>query len=433
MKKIALLLMLLFPLAGIAQDDIYYVPQKAKKVLVVKSNEESYFVDVDETASEVDEVVDEAYYIDNPDYLFDDYKYSTRIIRFRNPNRLLGSGVYWDLSYGYGVRDWLVYDNGYSIDIYPTAANPLFYVGGFTWGAVNYWNWYDYYNRSWNWYWDNRLWYNSYHWHGNHHWWNHHVHHIHTPNLAYRNTWKPVYRSVPTLGGLGRGDRNGRGGGYTAINSGNGGKREEKGSTIIRSQRPRRDISGKVVGSSVNGDNNKRGGSTTTVRTQRPGRNTSGAVVNSNNNGSDKRTDGTSTAMRKQRPSRNTSATVVGGNKNGNDRQQGGTSTAIRIQRPRRDVSGTAVGGNANKNNDKVNDNSVTSVRSQRPRRENSSVTNRGNGSSGKRSSSVSSSRSYDRPSSTGVSRSSGPGSSGGSRSSGSSRGGGGSRGGSRR
>ncbi|MDO5461500.1 MAG: hypothetical protein Q4F44_07640 [Bacteroidales bacterium] len=48
MKKIAFLLMLLFPLANIAQDDIYYVPKKAKKVLVVKSSDESYFVDADE-------------------------------------------------------------------------------------------------------------------------------------------------------------------------------------------------------------------------------------------------------------------------------------------------------------------------------------------------------------------------------------------------
>ena len=45
MKKIAFLLMLLFSFAGFAQDDIYYVPTKAKKVLVVKSSDECYFVD----------------------------------------------------------------------------------------------------------------------------------------------------------------------------------------------------------------------------------------------------------------------------------------------------------------------------------------------------------------------------------------------------
>ena len=48
MKKVFLLLMLVSPLLSIAQvDDMYFVPKKEKKVLVVKSAEEIYMEDVD--------------------------------------------------------------------------------------------------------------------------------------------------------------------------------------------------------------------------------------------------------------------------------------------------------------------------------------------------------------------------------------------------
>ena len=145
MKKIAFLLMLLFTFAGFAQDDIYYVPTKAKKVLVVKSSDECYFVD-EESDDYSEESEDESvYYVDEPETVFDDYSYSTRIIRFRSPRRLYTSSLYWDLTYNCGISDWMVYDNGYSIDIYPTSINPLFYVGGLTWSALNYWTWHDYY------------------------------------------------------------------------------------------------------------------------------------------------------------------------------------------------------------------------------------------------------------------------------------------------
>ena len=218
MKKIAFLLMLLFPLANIAQDDIYYVPKKAKKVLVVKSSDESYFVDADEEVDEVYEEVDEGYYIDNPDYLYDDYSYSKRIIRFRSPKRLVASSIYWDLMYDCGVRDWYVYDNGYSIDIYPTVVNPLFYWPAYTFSAINYWTWNDYYNWSWRSHWYDYHWY-DYHWHHNHwyyghnHWY-HHNHHYHGPTHAYHRSWKPIHRPIPTNGSIGRGSRGGRSGDY---------------------------------------------------------------------------------------------------------------------------------------------------------------------------------------------------------------------------
>ena len=96
MKKFAFLLMLIIPLASIAQDDIYYVPKKAKKVLVVKSAEDSYFVDADDTGYEEYEEEDESvYYTNDPDYLYDDdYTYSKRIVRFRSPRRLVASSTF---------------------------------------------------------------------------------------------------------------------------------------------------------------------------------------------------------------------------------------------------------------------------------------------------------------------------------------------------
>ena len=63
MKKLVLFLLLTSPLLAWAQvDDMYYVPKKEKKVLVVKSAEEIYMVDEVDSIGYVDEYADE--YVD---------------------------------------------------------------------------------------------------------------------------------------------------------------------------------------------------------------------------------------------------------------------------------------------------------------------------------------------------------------------------------
>ena len=63
MKKIAFLMLLTFPMTLFAQvDDVYFVPKKEKKVLVVEGAEDAYFIDADEETVE---------YVDT---LFNDYE-----------------------------------------------------------------------------------------------------------------------------------------------------------------------------------------------------------------------------------------------------------------------------------------------------------------------------------------------------------------------
>ena len=189
MKALAMLLLLISPLAGYAQaDDIYFVPKKEseKKTLVVESVSDKYGIssaakssmrDVDEYnrrsggyTNDPEAYVEENYSDEYYDDEYQEYDYSTRIVRFHSPRRAFSS-IYWDLSYGCGINDWYVYDNGYSIDIYPTVNNPLFFWGDFSfaWNSLNYYNW--------------RSWYNYYSWgctpywgwhHGPH--WDGHVH-----------------------------------------------------------------------------------------------------------------------------------------------------------------------------------------------------------------------------------------------------------------
>ena len=146
MKKFVLLLMLVYPVLSWAQvDDLYYVPKKEKTVLVVKSAEDVYFVGDNDVVIEDD--VEDVYITDDGDGYYtndlydvvDDYTYSTRIIRFHSPRKRLFSNIFWDLMYDCGLSDWYVYDNGYTINIYPTYNNPYYYSNSFySWNA---WNW----------------------------------------------------------------------------------------------------------------------------------------------------------------------------------------------------------------------------------------------------------------------------------------------------
>ena len=250
MKKLLLLLWFFAPLFSMAQtDDIYYVPKK--KVLVINNSGETYFADVDNHRNNVEELSDETevYYTDDLSDI-DDYRYSRRIIRFKGIRCNLSSSLYFDLKYGGGYRDWRVVDNGYNIDIYPTANNPLFYWGRYGF-SINIWNWDTWQYPSWSYYrgWD---W-----WMPNHNWSYYHMPHWHNPfrpggGYMANNVWKPsrnVYTSLPTNGRSinRRGSNNLSVVAGRVVNAGKmdaggrNGKREEKRELALERQKRRKD------------------------------------------------------------------------------------------------------------------------------------------------------------------------------------------------
>ena len=107
MKNYILLLMMLLPIGMCAQvDDMYFIPKKKAKSVTVNTNasQEHYYddetMDVDaynrRYAGEDYESGDEAQYTE----YYDDteYTYSSRIVRFHSPRRvMLSSPLYWDV------------------------------------------------------------------------------------------------------------------------------------------------------------------------------------------------------------------------------------------------------------------------------------------------------------------------------------------------
>ena len=258
MKKFLLFLLMTTPLFTWAQvDDMYYVPKKEKKVLHVKSAEEVYFAD-DNTAIDEDSLTyigdeNEGYYTNDLYDVMDDYTYSNRIIRFQSPRRMYANDIYWDLMYGCGVNDWYVYDNGYTLYIYPTGNNPYFMSPGY-YHWMNRWNWnscyYDYY-------------YPYYSWHNYHPYygWHNYHHHWHTP-VASHKPWKPKYReniptngsvarqtrqAVPTMAGNPRREQSAR----TTANAGNP-RREQSARTTANAGNPRREQSARTTANTNN-------------------------------------------------------------------------------------------------------------------------------------------------------------------------------------
>ncbi|MBR3916286.1 MAG: hypothetical protein IKJ49_03990 [Bacteroidaceae bacterium] len=435
MKRVVLFLLALIPFVSMAQyDEVYFVPKKEKKTVVIKSSEECYFVDAEEyvsnDASEYDEYAEGVYeedtltlniddlvsatervsYTNDPDLYFDnDYSYSTRIVRFRSPGRLYSSTLRWDLVYGCGINDWLVYDNGYSIDIYPTVNNPLYH-----WGRYNYslgfyrtWNlaaykstwlglsnhfacfspaWYDspdwwyHYNISWG---HNHYWYRA---------WN-------PPHKVYRdipvnhNMYKRngyVRRDGSNVVNNGRGDRGMRRGGTGSSRFVN---KENKpgiaiGGASIRKEQDRRGRDGKVVSNDKKFRKGERGDGTG-MRRQRPDRRMDlrdgnrTLRINDKKNNTDNNV-GTSVKKYRQQPSRGNGLSLKAVNGKGNKNER---KSVDRNQQRRGYSSSSDNGGNRRRVEG-------VSVREQRRGKENSY----GNGSS----------RSYNRPSSTSVTRSRG-------------------------
>lgn len=303
MKKLFLLLVLAYPLISVAQhDDIYFVPKKEKKTVVESKARDNSFVGLDDVEQSVYEDVDEIYTTSESfDYSDDDFRYSTRIVRFRSPHTLVGSTLYWDLTYNSGINDWMVYDDGYYLDIYPTYSNPVYYYPR----RSHYWWGWD------NWYHHDFYWSHNY-WHYNHcyptyHWNMHHHHHgAYFPPYFAHGSWKPshkVHRDIPVNGG------------------------SRRVSNVSTSNR-RNNENGTVRGSSRPAVNQK-----TARPTNRVSSNSSGDRTNTVNRNANVRS---SVPNRSQLPRRASSGTVT-------DRNSSGKATNVRASGNRERVSGSSA------------------------------------------------------------------------------------------
>lgn len=348
MKKIVFILMLVFPFVAPAQfDDIYFVPKKEKKTVL-----ETETVYVDDTEEYVDE---EEYYTDGEYEYYDeeDYPYSTRIVRFRSPGRLVGSNLYWDLRYNCGINDWIVYDDGYTLDIYPAYNNYLYW----SYTPYNRWRYDSYYNWN-NYYWGYSHYYPSYHW-------NNHYYRPYggcRPPYIAHSLSRPQHKvqtDVPVNGSL---RRNG-------TVSTNGARRENTGA--VSTDRGKNTVQGNSVGV-VNS------------------RNVRGNIVSGSSSGNGVR----SSAVRPQSTQR---GSAVNGAIN---RQDNSNAQQVRRQQTNRSV-GVNANGSENTNVGQRRDPS-SNMRTNRQSSPNSgSDESRG----GYHSSDNSSNREYNRPSSTSVTR----------------------------
>lgn len=384
---VAMFLLLVSPLVATAQvDDVYFVPTKEseEKVLVVKSTAEKYNIDntsassmrnVDEYnrrstvyTNAPDEYIDENYtdeYVYEDDS-YDDYSYSTRIIRFRNPRRAVYSSIYWDLMYGCGINDWLIYDNGYSIDIYPTYNNPYYFWSdfAFSWNPFSWYSWHSWHHAAhWGWH---HPYYSHYYGHCYDHYYGHHNHIAMRPNHNY---WSPSRRNnryIPTNGAVGGGryerGEGSRGNRVAASNNNNSGRVNLRGNAGNR---------GDKVASADRGTSNNNNSGRVNLR---------GNAGNRGNNAA---------AQSGNKRNENGAGFKIGSNQ--------GRDNAIRRQQPAR--------GSANVNNNRAANSGKSNSESVRQQKSNSTSNSSNRGSSVNRRGSGSSSG-YNRPSSTSVTRS---------------------------
>lgn len=346
MKKLPFVLMLIFPLVASAQfDDIYFVPKKEKKVILSNSARDNSFVDVVDEVEYVEEdidVVDELYYTNDPYEYYDndDYRYSTRIIRFRNPGRLLGSSLYWDLRYNCGINDWMVYDNGHTIDIYPTYNNPAYfcsYIEYMPYG--NWWSWNRWHSSYFHWndyYWGYEYHYPSYYWYNHHH---HFYGGYHPPYFA-NSSWRPkhnVQTDIPV-------NNPGKRVPGVSTNSSGRGDRVNNGAVVNRGGNS---VAGRPAGQStgrrpsdgtVNMGNRRNDARSTGVKRQTVERNTVNMPVSRQNNGSVQ-------GVRKPQPERSTSVPVRNTDNVRNVRQRGAVSNARTNQQRQSGSQQTRNGG----------------------------------------------------------------------------------------
>lgn len=410
MKGFMLLLMFFAPFVSPAQiDDIYFVPKKEKNPATAKSCEESFFVDAEEYCeegvSETDFMTEDASgsiyadtvmdignsivgldgvsYTNDPKLFYDNnFSYSSRIVRFRAPGRLFGDNLYWDLVYGCGINDWLVYDNGYTLDIYPTVNNPWFYwskSNRYALGFYNPWNlWRNPSLIEINDFWTYFNWhYNSSFWAYHDYWWryNNHVHHTSWPaRIEFKDV--PVNGDIKNHDGE-RLDKNVSSVTANGIRERGGTKRGTLADRRLRMNRLDNTENGSYGNEnapSIRKERERRGESATLQNRFRPERDGRGNNL----------------SLRGQQPRRGEG--LYTSNQYNNSDKRNGTAVGIRRQQPRREngLSLRARDGNSNNRSG-----GATNVRQIRRKSENGYS----NGSS---------SRGYNRPSSTSVSRSRG-------------------------
>lgn len=452
-KFIALFLLCTYPLIVPAQvDDIYFVPSKEKenKVLVIKSTAERYNIGKESSApvrdadeynrrtvaytNSPDEYVDENYADEYmyEDGSYDDYSYSTRIIRFRNPRRAVYSSIYWDLTYGCGINDWLIYDNGYSIDIYPTYNNPLYYWGdfAFAWNPFSWYSWHSWHGWHHTAYWG---WHHPYYGHYYGHCYDHYYgHHNHFAMHHSHNYWSPVRRNsryIPTNGAVGGGryDRGGGNHGDKVASSGRGNGNNNSGRVNLRGNADNR---GDKVASAGRGDTGNDNGGRVNLRGNANNRSDKSSVQSGNrgNGAGFKIGEGRKqeNAIRRQQPSRGS----VNAGSNRSEANSKGNGANVRKERNGSSSSSVSRSSSVNRRNSGSTSgynrpSSTSTTRS----RNSSSSDNRNSSYSRSSSSSRSNSSSYSSGSSSRGSSSFGGGSrggsSGGSRSGGSRSGGG--------
>lgn len=182
MRVSLLLLSLVLSAVAYAQvDDIYFVPKKEKKVAVERTND---ICDDYDTGVGIANTIDDDVYnrrvnvleesVDDEEYeesdLFadeDEYEYSSRIVRFHSPHRVIVSSPwYWDVVYTSGSNNWVIYDDGIYWDLYPSYYSSWYYP---------HWSW-------------SMSWCGGYYgWHfGYNNWWHHH-HHYYPHGGWYHN------------------------------------------------------------------------------------------------------------------------------------------------------------------------------------------------------------------------------------------------------
>ena len=216
MKQVLFILFLILPFAADAQvDDMYYVPKRddAKENAAEKFSTtrmrlgtsgtlrdedeynrrgSAYISDDDAYESDVETESVEYEYADDEE----DYVYSTRIVRFHSPHRVvISSPLYWDVVYSDGWNTWTVYDDGFYWDAYPNCYSSWvapawswgYSFGGFSLSFGSY-----YYHRPIGW------WHHPHYYH--HHWghsW-HPVHHHWGGHFSGRYVNRPTFGNLRT-------------------------------------------------------------------------------------------------------------------------------------------------------------------------------------------------------------------------------------------
>lgn len=345
MKKFVFLLLLLSPLISFAQhDDIYFVPKKVETIVLLEDEDPCY----------EDEYVEE-YYTDDSYAYEEDYRYSSRILRFRTPGSIVGSSLYWDLTYNNAINDWVVYDDGYYLDVYPTYTN-TYYLSR---NIYNPWRWNSWYYPGSYWgydCWNYNHYYPTYCWGG---YYPHHVHGGYRPSYVVHNSWRPVHKvhkGVPVNNGVKRGNN-------LSTNNNTG-----RVSAAVRAERG----TGRVANGANHGISNRSNFNAADDKS---------SVVNRNNNPR-------STEVRRQQPQR----VANGGSVNK-------SSSTVRTQQPRRMPTGAVKSQSGNKNSQSGR------VSANGERKPQSSSSSNSNNSRNSYRSSSSSSGEYNRPSSTSVAR----------------------------